>query len=56
MSKIKTTIEYRSKVIDNLDRCHFFLNWIERNGNRRSQAFFANPKDYGHKLPGGENK
>ena len=48
---VSTEIEYRSGIIDTLGRCHFFLNWIDVNGRKRSQAFFANPEQYGHKKP-----
>jgi len=51
VSACRTSIEYRSKVIDTLGRCHFFLNWEEDNGKKRSQAFFADPKQYGHERP-----
>ena len=42
-------IEYRSKVIDTLGRMSFFINWIEKSGKKRSQAYFAKPEDYGFK-------
>jgi hypothetical protein len=50
-SQYKTEIEYRSKIVDALGRCRFFLNWVESNGKKRSQLFFANPEDYGHEKP-----
>ncbi len=45
----KTTIEYISEEVDTLGRCHFFLNWKDANGKKRSQVFFAKPEDFGHK-------
>jgi len=48
MLDYKTKIEYRSGVIDTLGRCHFTLNWKEKNGTKRSQCFFANPENYKH--------
>lgn len=50
-SIIKTEIEYRSKIIDTLGRYRFFLNWSDPNGKKRSQIFFANPRDYGFEPP-----
>jgi hypothetical protein len=50
--KISATIEYRSEVMDNLGRRHFFLSWVTPSGRKRSQAFFADPADYGFKLQG----
>ena len=40
-------IEYLSTEADSLGRHRFFLNWVEPNGRKRSQVFFANPKVYG---------
>jgi hypothetical protein len=47
---VSPQIEYRSKTMDRLGRCHFFLNWSDGERNR-SQAFFADPNQYGHKRP-----
>lgn len=48
-----TTIEYLTGS-DELGRCRFFLNWIDK-GRRRSQVFFANPEGYGHNKPDNRN-
>jgi hypothetical protein len=45
----KTKIEYRSGI-DHLGRCHFFLIWLDGK-RKRAQAFFADPKLYGHERP-----
>lgn len=45
-----TKIEYMSETIDNLGRCRFFLNWHDGQ-RKRSQVFFADPREYGHKRP-----
>ena len=47
--KIDTEIEYLSET-DHLGRCRFFLNWND-GYRRRSQVFFADPENYGHKRP-----
>ena len=39
-------IEYLTPS-DDLGRRRFFLNWIEASGKKRSQVFFAQPKQYG---------
>jgi hypothetical protein len=44
----RTTIEYLSEE-DKLGRCRFFLNWVEVEGGKRSQCFFADPEKYNHK-------
>lgn len=55
MSEVE--IEYRSKEVDHLGRCRFFLNWTHKEtGEKRSQVFFADPRQYGFDRPCKESK
>ena len=50
MLSLSSKIEYRTCNPDHKNRIRFFLNWVDSNDNKKSQVFFANPENYGHKM------
>lgn len=50
------TIDYQDDGPDSLGRRCFFLDWVEKDGNKRSQIFFCNPEKYEKEIQDATNE